>query len=78
MRDLEASDTPSAAAKSQALFAERFSVGVFVGAGTVSVVHLHVWWAASLAFTAFVVFLLFRWSRLARDPLVDDSLPTKY
>jgi hypothetical protein len=50
-------------------FAERFALGVFVGAGTVSVVHLESWWAARLAFTAFVLFLLFRWERLVRDPL---------
>jgi hypothetical protein len=51
------------------VFAERFALGVFVGAGTVSVVHLESWWAASLAFTGFVLFLLFRWERLVRDPL---------
>lgn len=60
------------------VFLERFSVGVFVGAATVSVLRLETWWAASLSFTAFVLFLLLRRARLLHDPSVDDSSSTRY
>jgi hypothetical protein len=60
------------------VFLERFSLGVFIGAATVSLFQLETWWAASLSFTAFVLFLLLRWVRLLHDPSVDQSTSTNY
>jgi hypothetical protein len=49
-------------------FAERFFAGVSAGAFVVSVFDLRSSWAASVAFAAFVVFLVCRWVRLVRVP----------
>lgn len=66
-------DTETSASQRQIpVIAERFALGVFVGAATVSVFQLENWWAASLAFMAFVLFLLFRWERLVRNSPIDD------
>ena len=54
------------------VFAERFALGVCTGAAVVSVFHLESWWAASLAFTGFVLYLVMRWARLVRNPWTDD------
>jgi hypothetical protein len=50
------------------VFAERFALGVCTGSAVVSVFHLESWWAASLAFSGFVLYLVLRWARLVRDP----------
>jgi hypothetical protein len=62
------------------VFLERFSLGVFIGAATVSLFQLETWWAASLSFTAFVLFLLLRWvappARPVGRPVHIDELLT--
>jgi hypothetical protein len=46
------------------ILAERIALGVCVGAVVVSIVDLDSWWAASLAFTGSVLYLVLRWARL--------------
>ena len=68
----DVTDPGSAPQSPLPVFAERFALGVSVGAGTVSVGHVESWWAASLTFAAFVLFLLLRWQRLVTDPWIDQ------
>lgn len=77
MRDFDPSDGPrgfsrelpiETAVAAPAVFVERLFLGLCIGAGAVSVLHLRSLWAASLAFTAFVVYLVLQWARLARSP----------
>ena len=69
----EATDT--AVTPSVPVFAERFALGVVVGSTAVDLFQLQAWWAPSLAFTAFVLFLVLRWEREVRDPWGDGELP---
>ncbi|KQW36645.1 hypothetical protein ASC76_18545 [Rhizobacter sp. Root404] len=59
------------------VFVERFALGVCVGAAAICATPPANAWAASLAFSGFALFLVFRWARLVRDPWIDEDRRTR-